>query len=1239
MTPLSTSISAQNAKDAKEGENVTLECRFSAEITTPETTFYWLRTNKKSQDMAAIKATPLDPGYELDFRPDQGRYDLHISNASYERDNGKYECRLKAAGSGRDLHSQSFVVTVLTPPEPPRISPSPNPTATEGKPFELTCSSSGGSPEPVIRWFREGQQEITDSVTRSTSRDSVTSAVLNLKPSRTDDGAIYRCIVWNRAMPEGKKLDTKVTLGVNYYPRVEIGPDNPVRVEKEGSVTLQCNVDAKPRVSNVRWTRNERFISTSFTHTINRVTMQDAGKYICTADNGLGQVGEAELTLDVQYPPQVTIEVQGNARQIEAEEGESVNIQCNVSANPPPITVEWFREGKPEFRQQGDVLKIYRVNADSAGTYTCRAVNILTPTSLLKQRTNRIGNASVTLLVRHRPGQARITPEKPVATEGTGVTLTCAATPPGWPMPEYRWWREGDELNPSSSISVLATGSKYTIQSVHLSNEGKYHCQATNELGHGETAFIMLTVNQPPKFITKLQPHVTRKDGDYEFSVMCAAQGKPKPIIKWLKGGKDISSKLFDTITDESESSNGIHTVQSTLRFSGRDRPNGNQLMPMDSGLFSCIFENDVKKAESSMNLRVEHGPIVLHKYNKVAYDIHETAEVVCQVQAYPRPEFQWSFSTNGATLMAGSDGHYEINTTVNESGGDIFTSVLQISNIREPDYGEYHCRVYNTVGNTRATIRLQPKGAPERPEFLNALTIGHNYVTLQWTPGFDGGIQNTKYSIAYRQIIKNIDNEMENNCKVSKRSGNGGDSWFEFDCQKNNPCNVTTLDQLQTYTFKVKAYNNKGHSNYSDEITAVTMVDRIPAPQRVTFDPESHTLSIYVGATCLELVGKVETLITHIHDATWQKIETLDLNLSGNLETIKEATILSVIGRRHNNGRSLDESDFEASSDELVTEKVEDVRVRVRLCLTTDHDICGDYTEAEVGSSYIREASTIATPTLIAIVVSCIVFVLFIGLIFVFCRCKRAHVKKSKAKDYEMENSTVHPSIVQQPPPPYYSTTGLENKALEHSMDLVLDDTSKNALYGGHAYSPYATNRTHPNGNEWVNMGYMENSYSNSNNGGSVNSQDSLWQMKMASAASNANSITNDHAPRITDQVNHYGGYDPLTHGGYRTMDDYAHYPQLTSASPDYSNHTASHQDFTSIVDKRNRRDLRLESPYHDVNGLPNPYLEHQLIDNEENIKQQPGQHLSISFDESLESGFSTPNSRNRRIIREIIV
>lgn len=34
-----------------------------------------------------------------------------------------------------------------------------------------------------------------------------------------------------------------------------------------------------------------------------------------------------------------------------------------------------------------------------------------------------------------------------------------------------------------------------------------------------------------------------------------------------------------------------------------------------------------------------------------------------------------------------------------------------------------------------------------------------------------------------------------------------------------------------------------------------MTKVDRIPAPQRVTFDPKSHALTINIGATCLQLV------------------------------------------------------------------------------------------------------------------------------------------------------------------------------------------------------------------------------------------------------------------------------------------------------------------------------------------------------------------------------------------------
>lgn len=34
-----------------------------------------------------------------------------------------------------------------------------------------------------------------------------------------------------------------------------------------------------------------------------------------------------------------------------------------------------------------------------------------------------------------------------------------------------------------------------------------------------------------------------------------------------------------------------------------------------------------------------------------------------------------------------------------------------------------------------------------------------------------------------------------------------------------------------------------------------------------------------------------------------------------------------------------------------------------------------------------------------------------------------------------------------------------------------------------------------------------------------------------------------------------------------------------------------------------------------------------------------QQQHHMPMGYDETLESGYSTPNSRNRRVIREIIV
>lgn len=60
-------------------------------------------------------------------------------------------------------------------------------------------------------------------------------------------------------------------------------------------------------------------------------------------------------------------------------------------------------------------------------------------------------------------------------------------------------------------------------------------------------------------------------------------------------------------------------------------------------------------------------------------------------------------------------------------------------------------------------------------------------------------------------------------------------------------------------------------------------------------------------------------------------------------------------------------------------------------------------------------------------------------------------------------------------------------------------------------------------------------------------------------------------------------------------------------------------------------------ESPY-PVTGLPDPYMDQmQMQMGEDQIDHSKAPHMSLDYDET--SGYSTPNSRNRRVIREIIV
>jgi hypothetical protein len=68
----------------------------------------------------------------------------------------------------------------------------------------------------LSRWFRDGSTTPLQAiVNRGGSKDHQTTSTLTITPTKDDDGARYRCVVYNRAMKDGEKYEATVTLSVN----------------------------------------------------------------------------------------------------------------------------------------------------------------------------------------------------------------------------------------------------------------------------------------------------------------------------------------------------------------------------------------------------------------------------------------------------------------------------------------------------------------------------------------------------------------------------------------------------------------------------------------------------------------------------------------------------------------------------------------------------------------------------------------------------------------------------------------------------------------------------------------------------------------------------------------------------------------------------------------------------------------------------------------------------------------
>ncbi|XP_057344942.1 neogenin isoform X9 [Manis pentadactyla] len=306
---------------------------------------------------------------------------LFISNVVHSKhnkpDEGYYQCVATVESLGT-IVSRTAKLTVAGLP---RFSSQPEPSSVyAGNSAILNCEVNVDL-VPFVRWEQNRQPLLLDD--RVITLPSGTLVISN---ATEGDGGLYRCIVESGGPPkysdeaELKVLpDPEVTSNLVFLKQ----PSSLIRVTGQNAV-LPCVAAGIPTPA-VRWVKNEEALDTGSSEKlvllaggsleISDVTEDDAGTYLCIADNG-NETIEAPAELSVQAQP----EFLKQPTNIYAHESMDIVFECEVTGKPTP-TVKWVKNG--DMVIPSDYFKIVKehnlqvlglVKSDE-GFYQCIAEN------------------------------------------------------------------------------------------------------------------------------------------------------------------------------------------------------------------------------------------------------------------------------------------------------------------------------------------------------------------------------------------------------------------------------------------------------------------------------------------------------------------------------------------------------------------------------------------------------------------------------------------------------------------------------------------------------------------------------------------------------------------------------------------------------------------------------------------------------------------------------------------------
>ncbi|XP_076012531.1 neurofascin homolog (chicken) a isoform X2 [Genypterus blacodes] len=584
-------IIKQSSKDyiVDPRDNIIIECEAKG---NPVPTFTWRRNGKFFNIVKDPRVTmrrrsgTLEIGFRSGGRPEE-----------YE---GEYQCF--ATNEYGVAVSNKILLRVSKAPLWPKEVLEPV-VVTEGAPLVLSCNPPPGLPPPYTFWMSSAMTSIPQNrrVSMGLNGDLYFSNVLT-QDAHTD----YSCnarFLFTHTIQQKNPITLKVLTKEPYNDTSSYNASDPFGGRKVTETTptflspsgadsskmvlrgeellLECIAAGLP-TPTIKWfkkggdlpAQKVKFENHNKTLKIVSVSEEDAGEYVCMANNVLGSIRHS-IYVQVKAAP-YWLDKPTNLILAPNENGRLV---CRANGNPKP-QIQWMLNGEPlgsstlnpSHVVMGDTMIFRSVQMGTSAVYQCNASN---------HHGYLLANAFVSVL----DMAPRMLGPKNQLIKVIQNNLTFLDCPFfGSPLPDLRWFKNGQGSGLDGGQYRVYINGTLEIKWPTVEDEGTYTCVARNLMGKAENQ-VRLEVKaqtrivQVPEHLAAIRGTTARFD--------CKVKSDPTlpVVVSWMKNDKPLHMGYRLRKDDESLSI-----------------PNVNE---GDEGIYTCIVKSEIDHDAASARLTV----------------------------------------------------------------------------------------------------------------------------------------------------------------------------------------------------------------------------------------------------------------------------------------------------------------------------------------------------------------------------------------------------------------------------------------------------------------------------------------------------------------------------------------------------------------------------------------------------------------------------------------------------------